>query len=156
MPDLQPPGGTATGERYAAGDPWTSDDASLLGPGSVAFFDAAKLEHTASGPHNTPSIARIAALVTWTGAVYTVTKGYNVTTGAGIATRLSAGLVKVEHLLTLVAQLWGARVEPTANDAPHFGAYTDPTQTASVTVQLVDKTGAAADCSFWLEVWAIL
>lgn len=154
MPDLQPPSGTATGETYAAGDPWTADDASLIGPESLAFVDAAKLEHTTSGPHDTQPIAKIAALVTWSGAAYSVTKGYNVTTGAGSVTRLSAGLVKVDHLLTLVANLWGARVEPTANDAPHFGTYTDPTQTASVTVQLVDKTGAAADCSFWLEVWA--
>lgn len=156
MPNLQPPSGTATGERYAAGDPWTADDASLLGPASLDFYDAAKLEHSLSGPHAAPAIARVAALVTWSGAAYSVTKGYNVTTGAGSVTRLSAGLVKVDHLLTLTAQLWGARVEATANDAPHFGTYTDPSATTSVTVQLVDKNGAAADCSFWVELWAVL
>lgn len=154
MPDLQPPQGTATGETYAAGDPWTADDASLLGPDSVALFDAARFEHTTSGPHDTQPIAKIAALVTWSGAAYSVTKGYNVTPGAGSVTRHSAGLVKVDHLLTLVANLWGARVEVVANDQPHFCTYTDPTQTTGVTVQIVDKNGAAADASFWLEVWA--
>ena len=155
MPNLEPPGGTIEAP-YVAGDPWTSDDASSLARPSLAFYDAAILEHDDDGPHKVPTIARAAALVTWSGGAYSVTKGYSVTTGAGSVTRLSAGLVKVDHALTLLANGWGARIEAQTKDEPVFAVWTSTTATTSATVQLVDRTGAAIDCSFWIEIFGVL
>lgn len=151
MPRLEPPGGTIE-RAYAAGDPWTADAASSLANPSLAFYEAALREHDDDGPHDTARIARVAALVTYSGGSYSISAGYNTSSVSALAT----GKVKLDHSLTLLAHGWGARVEAQAKDEPVFGLVVDTTATTSVTVQLVDRTGAAIDCSFWVEVWEVL
>ena len=136
---------------YQTGDPWGAEDASLLGLASFDLFDTLRSRHAAAdGAHKDPRVPVAAALVTVAGAVYTIRKNYRMPT----LTRVSAGLVKLDLSgVTLIANRWGAEVGPGPNDAEHAGTFVDPTTTATVSVQLVDGVGAAADVSFLVLVY---
>jgi hypothetical protein len=137
---------------YYDGSPWTADAASHIAADSLDYHDAARGGHDLSGPHKAPQIAKIAAVVLWTGAAYTLTAGYGV---ASIA-RNSAGNVTLTLDTAFVANRWGARVEAGASDAVHMGVYTTPSETGTLTIQMVSKAGVAADVSFWAEAWGVL
>lgn len=136
---------------YAAGDPWTAEDASMLAGQSLDVVDALVLRHArATGKHRDPRIPVAAAIVTCSGTTYTIRKNYSMPT----LTRNGVGDVKLDLSgVTLTADGWGLKVGCILNDALHFGSYKDPTTTAAVNIQLVDAAGAAADVSFWVEVY---
>ena len=152
MGSLTPPSGSAAYDvAYEDGSPWTADAASHITADSLDYHDAAKIEHDLSGPHKAPQIAKVAAVLLWTGAAYTMTAGY----GVASIVRNSAGNVTLTLDAAFVANRWGARIEAGASDALHFGVYTDPSETGSITVQMVSRIGVAADVSFWVEIWGI-
>ncbi len=153
MGRLTPPSGSGTYDvDYEDGSPWTADAASHITADSLDYHDAAKIEHDLSGPHSkAPQIAKVAAVLLWTGAAYTLTADYGVTS----IVRNSAGNVTLTLDKEFVANRWGARIEAGASDALHFGVYTDPSETGAITVQIVSRIGVAADVSFWVEIWGI-
>lgn len=141
---------SGTPAPYAAGDPWTAEDASLFADSAIGLFDALILRHDkADGTHRDPRIPVAAALVTVAGTTPTLRASHNV---SGVS-RTGAGDYKIDLSITLVADAWGAEVCPSLSETLYFGSYHTPSTTIAVNVHLASAAGVAADTSFLVLVY---
>lgn len=142
---------------YAAGDPWTPPDPTVIALHSSDFRDNALVRHNDVGEHADPLVPIGEAIVAWSGAAYSVTAGYGIATGAADVARNAAGNITLTWtgLTFRSADAIGVDIGAGPNDTPIDG-YQDGTgtnDTQKTTIQLVDNANAAIDASFSIAIY---